>query len=127
VRQALSAMDVFVLPSASEGNSNAVLEAMAAGLPVVSTRVGGTPMLVGPQGARFLVTPGDQEAIAARLLELINDEPLRKQVGAAMHQRVRERFDIDVVARTYAGAYSKLALGRRNEIGDASGSLILEG
>jgi glycosyltransferase involved in cell wall biosynthesis len=59
VRARLATMDVFVLTSVREGNSNAILEAMCAGLPVVSTRVGGTPMLVGEEGSQLLVKPGD--------------------------------------------------------------------
>lgn len=127
VRGKLGMMDVFVLPSSAEGNSNAVLEAMAAGLPVVSTRVGGTPMLVGAEGARHLVEPGDRDGLAGRLCELIADAALRRRTGAAMSRRVHERFDIDVVARTYAAAYAKLALGRRDEVGDVGTALAPEG
>src|SRR5690606_9344916 len=67
----LPEMDIFVLPSYIEGNSNAVLEAMRAGLPVVATRVGGTEMQVGSEGAAFLTDPGKREDIAERLNTLI--------------------------------------------------------
>ena len=101
VRSHLPEMDVFVLPSQVEGNSNAVLEAMAAGLPIVSTRVGGTPMLVGHEGANFLCDPGDVDSLAANMLKLIRDPELRVQVGSAMRRRVERHFDISRVAQTY--------------------------
>jgi glycosyltransferase involved in cell wall biosynthesis len=126
VRDRLMQMDIFVLPSAAEGNSNAVLEAMAAGLPVVSTRVGGTPMLVGSDGARFLVEPGDRDGLYDRLLELIEDEALRRRIGETMRQRVKVHFDIKRVARTYAAAYSLLAAGRRDELDKISNPVITE-
>ena len=56
---------------------------MRAGLPVVATRVGGAPIQVGPEGERFLVAPGDRQALADRLLELIEDETLRLRLGTA--------------------------------------------
>ena len=64
----LAKADLFVLPSYTEGNSNAILEAMRARLPVVATRVGGAPIQVGSEGERFLVPTGDRVALADRLL-----------------------------------------------------------
>ena len=110
----LKEMDIFVLPSVSEGNSNAILEAMAAGLPVVSTKVGGTPMQVGTEGERFLVTPGDRDALKECISGLINDEATRLQLGKAMLQRARSQFDINVVAQTYQTAYEFLFSGQSN-------------
>jgi len=124
VRDRLADMDVFVLTSEREGNSNAILEAMAAGLPVVSTRVGGTPMQVGQEGAHFLVEPGDRDALCARLLELIEDATLRERVGRAMRERILLHFDIRRVARTYAAAYGLLAANRRHEIGGIGNPII---
>jgi glycosyltransferase involved in cell wall biosynthesis len=126
VRDRLEEMDVFVLNSTIEGNSNAILEAMAAGLPVVSTRVGGTPMLVGADGARFLVEPGDQQGLYARLLELIEDKDLRLRIGDAMRQRILAHFDIRLVSTTYAAAYQLLAEGMRDEISAIGNSVITE-
>jgi glycosyltransferase involved in cell wall biosynthesis len=126
VRSQLPEMDVFVLPSRTEGNSNAVLEAMAAGLPIVSTRVGGTPMLVGIEGANFLCEPGDVDSIAANMLKLIRDPELRVQVGSAMRRRVERHFDISRVAQTYAAAYRFLTMGQRDRVNEASNPVILE-
>jgi glycosyltransferase involved in cell wall biosynthesis len=126
VRRQLPEMDVFVLPSQSEGNSNAVLEAMAAGLPIVSTRVGGTPMQVGHEGANFLCEPGDVDSLAANMLKLIRDPELRVQVGSVMRRRVERHFDISRVAQTYAAAYRFLAMGLRDRVNEASDPVILE-
>lgn len=124
VRDRLTQMDIFVLPSIIEGNSNAILEAMAAGLPVVSTRVGGTPMLVGAEGARFLVEPGDREGLRSRLLELIDDDLLRKRTGDAMRERIRVHFEIRRVAVTYAAAYDLIAAGKRDNVREIGNPVI---
>src|SRR5438128_8523026 len=72
VRLPLAAMDVFVLPSDAEGMSNALLEAMAAGRPVVATAVGGTVEVVEP-GSGTLVPPRDAQALASAILRLLSD------------------------------------------------------
>lgn len=123
----LAAMDIFVLPSRVEGNSNAVLEAMVAALPVVSTSVGGTPMQVGAEGAEFLCPSGDADALSASLLRLIADQGLRVEVGLAMRRRVEVHFDIRRVARTYAQAYEALASGERDRIGGFSNPVVTAG
>ena len=124
VRANLPAADMFVLPSSNEGNSNAILEAMAAGLPIVSTRVGGTPMQVGPEGADFLSQPGDREALIQSLLTLIETPELRAALGDAMRRRVERFFDITRVAATYAEAYKRLKAGERDEVYQASNPVI---
>jgi glycosyltransferase involved in cell wall biosynthesis len=124
VPRELAAADIFVLPSSSEGNSNSVLEAMRASLPVVASRVGGTPMQVGPEGERFLFPAGDRQALAARLLELIDNEEMRVQAGAAMRMRIEKIFDIRLIADTYERAYGLIVGGGRAQVGDiASGPL----
>lgn len=126
VRSRLREMDVFVLPSHAEGNSNAVLEAMAAGLPVVSTYVGGTSMQVGHEGEKFLCKPGDVDSLATNMLKLIQDPDLRVKVGSAMRRRVERHFDISRVAQTYASAYHFLTMGLRDRVNEASNPVILE-
>lgn len=123
----LAAMDIFVLPSRAEGNSNAVLEAMVAALPVVSTPVGGTPMQVGAEGAEFLCPPGDVDALSALLVRLIADQGLRVEVGLAMRRRAEVHFDIRRVARTYAQAYEVLASGERDRIGGFANPVVTAG
>lgn len=116
VAECLQEMDVFVITSRVEGNSNAVLEAMAAGLPIVATAVGGTPMQVGEAGAPFLCAAGDVQALAAALRRLIADSSLRATVGAAMRHRAEQHFDIRRVAEVYYQAYRCLAEGRAVDV-----------
>jgi glycosyltransferase involved in cell wall biosynthesis len=120
----LAKADLFVLPSYAEGNSNAILEAMRAGLPVVATRVGGAAIQVGREGERFLVPVGDRPALANRLLELIENETLRRRLGKAMRDRVESVFAIDRVAATYERAYDLIICGRSEQIGQLNLTLL---
>ena len=116
VREDLESADIFVLPSAAEGNSNAILEAMDAGLPVVSTDVGGTAMLVGKEGARYLFEPGARDKLVERLVMLLNDEALRETVGERMRARVTTFFAMRTIAAAYASVYVLLARRERGRI-----------
>jgi glycosyltransferase involved in cell wall biosynthesis len=120
----LAKADLFVLPSYFEGNSNAILEAMHACLPIVATRVGGAPLQVGNQGERFLVPMGDRVELARRLLELIEDETLRITLGAAMRKRIETMFAIDRIAAVYQQAYNLILSGRRDYIGQINPALF---
>lgn len=110
------AADLFVLPSYAEGNSNALMEAMACGLPVVATRVGGTAELLGPYAADWLVEPGDVAGLAARLGRLLSDAGLRAELGTALAERMRTEFTIDVIASHYERCYRLLAAGQRDQL-----------
>jgi len=118
VPELMAGYDALVLPSYREGNSNVILEAMAAGLPVISTTVGGTRMLVGPGGARLLHAPGDVAALACLIEEVITNPEMRCRLGDAMRVRAEELFDVRIVARRYLAAYHLLAHGQRNRIGE---------
>ncbi len=124
VADALRAADVFVLPSYVEGNSNAVLEAMATGLPVVSTFAGGTPLLVGPEGTEWLFVPRDRPALEERLVRLLRDPAARRKAGDAMLRRARESLGIEAVAERYGLVYERLAAGRREEVGACSSPIF---
>lgn len=120
----LAKADLFVLPSYAEGNSNAILEAMRTGLPIVATRVGGASIQVGREGERFLVPVGDRDALADRLLELIEDESLRLRMGAAMRARIESVFAIDRIAAIYEQAYELILSGHREKIGQINPALF---
>lgn len=88
----VNALDVFVLCSRSESFPNVILEAMALGLPVVATNVGGVPELVENGASGCLVPPGDPAAIAQRLLELFRNSEMRRGMGEAGRLRVEREF-----------------------------------
>ncbi len=104
----LRLFDVFVLPSLSEGFGIAIVEAMAAGRPVVATAVGGIPEIVIEGVTGLLVPPGDPEALAAAILDLLQHPEKAKAFGAAGQQRARELFSIDRVVKQHEDLYLKL-------------------
>ena len=104
----LRASDVFVLSSDYEGNPLSVLEAMATGLPVVSTAVGGVPELVQDGATGLLVPAGDAHALAEAMTQIGRDAPLRAAIGNAARQTALQRFDVRVMSRAYAALYQQL-------------------
>ncbi|MFC7489214.1 MULTISPECIES: glycosyltransferase [unclassified Knoellia] len=93
VHDLMAAADVFTLASAHEGLPVAVMEAFAAGLPVVATEVGGLPHQVTADVEGLLVPPGDSDALAAALVAVARDDDLRQRMGAAARERVSD-YDI---------------------------------
>ena len=104
----LSACDVFSAPSESEGLSLSLMQAMAAGLPVIASEVGGMPEVVGNEGAGRLVPPGDVAALASELAALSEDESLRASLGRAAEARAREAFSHHAAAAETAALYDAL-------------------
>ncbi len=96
---ALAGADVFVMPSLSEGMPIALLEAMAAGLPIVATRVGGIPEVTTGGVDAELVDPADPAALATALARLVGDREERQRLGAAASARARRIADEDVYRR----------------------------
>lgn len=105
VPELLRAMDVFALPSQAEGISNTILEAMACGLPVVATDVGGNAELVMDGATGRLVPANDPQALAAALRELLDDPQRMNAYGAAGRRRVEERFSMDAMTAAYLRVY----------------------
>jgi len=108
----LNAMDVFVLPSLSEGMSNTILEAMATSLPAVVTGVGGNPELVENERSGWLFKPGDVRALVEILERLTHDPKLRHELGQAARNRVEEQFSLDGMIGRYRDLYLELASKR---------------
>jgi sugar transferase (PEP-CTERM/EpsH1 system associated) len=109
----MQALDVFVLPSKNEGISNTILEALASGLPVIATAVGGNVELVedGVNGMR--VTPGDAADMAQALLGYL-DAPARiAEHGRLARRHAEQRFSIPVMAEAYAAVYDQTLKGRQ--------------
>lgn len=105
VPQLLAACDVFALPSLYEGSSLAVLEAMAAGIAIVSSAIGGTEELIEDGRSGLLVPPGDAPALAAALRRLLGEAQLREDFAARARERVdaglRREQNADRVAAVY--------------------------
>jgi sugar transferase (PEP-CTERM/EpsH1 system associated) len=112
VPEILAALDVFVLPSLWEGMPNAVLEAMASGLPVVATAVGGTPEVVMDGVTGLLVPPQDPGALARAIERLLCDPGLRRTMGRAGRRRVEQHFDIRETVRQVEDLYETLLRAR---------------
>jgi sugar transferase (PEP-CTERM/EpsH1 system associated) len=104
----LRGLDIFVLPSLAEGISNTLLEAMATGLPVIATRVGGTPELVIEGVTGTLVPPADVAAMADALKLYVERPDLRHEHGRAARERVEREFDIAKMIRSYQSVYDAL-------------------
>jgi len=106
--EALIHASVFVLPSYNEGQPLAVLEAMAYGLPVVSTPIGGIPEAITDGETGFLIRPGDVEALVHRITLLLQNRSLRKQMGAKAREKALNQFDVRSVIRRLLGIYDEL-------------------
>lgn len=104
----LQAIDIFVLPSTSEALSNALMEAMACGCTVVSSRVGGNPELVEDNVTGLLFQPRDVEGLAACLHRLLESPPLRMRLGQAGADLMRREFSTQVAARRMGAIYDEL-------------------
>jgi glycosyltransferase involved in cell wall biosynthesis len=111
VAELLGNADIFASPSTGEAFSRAVIEAMAAGLPIVATDVGGTKEAVIEGVTGFIVPPADPGAMAGKILTLAADEPLRRRFGTAARKRAEALFSIEGNVQKTEQIYDEL-LGR---------------
>ncbi|MCP5195977.1 MAG: TIGR03088 family PEP-CTERM/XrtA system glycosyltransferase [Gammaproteobacteria bacterium] len=108
----LRALDIFVLPSQAEGISNTILEAMACGLPVVATQVGGNAELVVEGETGRLVPPSDSAALAAALGQYVDSSEWMLVHGAAGRRRIEERFSMEAMVAAYLAVYDNILKNR---------------
>jgi glycosyltransferase involved in cell wall biosynthesis len=108
VQPLLDAADVLVLPSLSEGLSNIVLEAMATGLPVVATAIGGLSEQIENGVTGLLVGPRDVEALVQALTTVLRDPELRARMGAAARIRVEQRYSLVSMVDAYEDLYDQI-------------------
>lgn len=103
----LRSLDIFVLPSKAEGISNTILEAMATGLPVIATRVGGNPELVLDGQTGCLVEKENVDALSVAMQDLQANDDKRLQFGKAAYQRIQAEFSIDSMVARYQQVYDR--------------------
>lgn len=126
----LESSDLFVLPSRTEGVSNALLEAMSYGMPCIATEVGGTPEIFGVEDHRMIpwgtywiarygimTRPEDAEGLSNAMLYLMRNERSRQEIGIRARAHVAENYSIDVIVGRYAELY-RFLLGRKKETKD---------
>jgi len=112
----LSRADIFILPSVAEGNSNAILEAMVAGLPIVSTNVGGTLMQVGDHGKAYISEVSNHDELLSNLITLIGSGDQREKIGKEMYDRARDVFSIEIISNRYIDMYSYVSVNKDSEV-----------
>ncbi len=114
VPDVMRGLDCFVLPSLAEGISNTILEAMASGLPVIATAVGGNADLVTEGATGDMVPAGDPQALASAMIRLAQDPSRAQAWGRAGRQRIEARFGLQAMVATYETVYDRL-LGRHSK------------
>jgi len=110
IPEILRGLDCFVLPSLAEGISNTLLEAMASGLPVIATEVGGNRELVESGRTGELVPAADSEALARRIVAYLRDPGLARATGRAGRQRIERQFTLEAMVQNYQRLYDRLRL-----------------
>jgi glycosyltransferase involved in cell wall biosynthesis len=109
IERIFAALDVFVLPSKSEGMSNTILEAMASGAPIVATNVGGAEELVEEGRTGVLVPKEDSEALSGALAAMAADPVRRREMGRAARAKAEREFSLERMLRDYDSLYVELA------------------
>ena len=104
----LSGTDIFVLPSLSEGMSNVLLEAMACGLPIVATAVGGNSDLISDRYNGILIPPHDSMSLGEALVELMKNDRLARTLGYAARKTIEDHYSMDRITDDYVRLYSQI-------------------
>ena len=103
----MESLDVFVMPSFTEGTPNSIVEAMACGKPIIASDVGGIPDMIGDESG-ILVPPGDTSALAEAMLRLAKDKDLRRTMGAAAKERYQRLFSPSAVVPLMLETYRRV-------------------
>ena len=119
VAEILAQLDLFLLPSESESFGLAALEAMACGVPVVSTRTGGIPEVVEHNVTGILCEVGDYTAMASAAISLLEDRARHAAMAAAARRRASESFPQDRIVTQYEAVYGEVVASRRASAGAA--------
>jgi glycosyltransferase involved in cell wall biosynthesis len=126
VARLLAACDVSVISSVKEGMSNTIMESMAAGRPMVATRVGGNAELIEPGETGFLVRARDAMGIATAVQRILEDSSLAKAMGSQAKARIAQRFSVDAMVRATQALYDEVTVtyrnARRAEAEDSAGT-----
>ncbi|MBX2818699.1 MAG: N-acetyl-alpha-D-glucosaminyl L-malate synthase BshA [Rhodothermaceae bacterium] len=115
VQDILSIADVFVMPSGSETFGLAALEAMACGVPVVASNIGGLPELVDHGENGFLCPLGNVDAFAERIRQIVSSDTLQQKMGDAARQKAKDYFDNEHVIPLYEKLYEKTLVATQNQ------------
>lgn len=120
VHELLGHAGFFVSSSTTEGISLTLLEAMAVGLPIVTTAVGGSPEIVQPGETGKLVSPGDPESLASAMIEMLEERPLWPEMSRSARQRVEANFNIKKMILQYEELYDQLFEQRTSPLSSRS-------
>lgn len=120
IPEILRGLDCFVLPSLGEGISNTILEAMATGLPVIATDVGGNRELVDAGRTGEIVPSADPRALATRMLAYARDPEAGRAAGRAGRARIEREFSLEAMLGRYRSIYGRLLAGQEQHVARAS-------
>lgn len=107
----LKAADAYVLPSRSEATSVSLIESMAAGIPAVASNVGGNPFVIDDQVTGTLVRPGDPDALADSMLDILAHPARRREYGCQARRRFEQHFELETMLDGYASLYEQALFG----------------
>jgi glycosyltransferase involved in cell wall biosynthesis len=104
----MQGLDVFVAPSFTEGTPNSIIEAMAHGLPIIASEVGGIPDMIDSESG-ILVPPGDADALSRAIIRLAEDDLLRSRMGKAARERYQRLFSPEAVLPVLLETYQRVS------------------
>ncbi len=119
IPQILKSSDVFILPSVKEAFGLVLLEAMAAQTPVIATKVGGIPEIIKDRQSGWLVEPSDSSALSQKMIELMNNKPLREKLSFIGHHEV-QKFDLHQMVKETEKVYDQALQLKKLEQGKRS-------